>query len=119
MRRRKGDAAYLWDMLDASRAAREIAAQHTREEYDADRFLRLAAERLVEIIGEAARHVSPEFKQAHPEIPWQRAAGQRHVLAHDYDIVDHDLIWIVITEHLEELIAALGPLVPEPPEREA
>jgi len=83
MRRRKDDAAYLWDMLDASRAALEIAARHTREEYDEDRFLRLAAERLVEIIGEAARHVSREFKQAHPEIPWQRAAGQRHVLAHN------------------------------------
>jgi len=118
MRRRKDDAAYLWDMLEASRTALEVAGRYTREEYDSDRLLRLAVERLVEIIGEAARHVSPECKQAHPEIPWQRADAQRHVLAHEYDIVDSNLMWVLITEDLETLVAALEPLVPPGPSSE-
>jgi len=120
MRRRKDDAAYLWDMLKASRMALAVTARYTKEQYDSDEFLRLAVERLVEIIGEAARHVSPAFKQAHPEIPWHRAAAQRHVLAHEYDVIDHELMWVLISEDVAALVPALEPLVPQrPPDEKA
>ena len=115
-RRRKDDAAYLWDMLKASRTAQGIAIRFTREQYDADEVLRLAVERAVEIIGEAARHVSAGFKRAHPEVPWHAITAQRHVLAHEYDVIDPDHMWALISKRLSELIGALEPLVPPPPE---
>ena len=45
----------------------------------------------VEIVGEAAYMLTKDFKQAHPDTPWNLIAGMRHVLVHDYaniEIVD-------------------------------
>jgi len=60
------DRAYLWDMLSYARGVVRETADKTWEEYQADENLRLAIERRVEIIGEAANHISEAFRAAHP-----------------------------------------------------
>jgi len=65
----RDDLAYLWDMLTAARAVVSFVQGRTLEDYLGDLLLRSAVERQVEIIGEAARRVSREFQDAHPEIP--------------------------------------------------
>ena len=113
------DAAYLWDMLDAARTIREFTSAVRLEQYNQNRMLRLATERGLEIIGEAARRVSETFKQAHPEIPWRSIIAQRNVLAHEYGEIKQERIWIVATVRIKELIANLEPLIPLlPPESE-
>ena len=62
----------------------DFTRDRTFQEYSNDLMLRSPVERQVEIIGEAARGVSDSFRQQHPEIPWSKIMGQRHVLAHDY-----------------------------------
>jgi uncharacterized protein with HEPN domain len=111
----KDDRVYLWDMLTAARAVVDFVRGHTLAEYEADLLLRSAVERQIEIIGEAARRISKEFQDAHPEIPWRPIQAQRHVLAHDYGEIKHDRIWRVAETHVPELIALLEPLVPAPP----
>ena len=74
MRPEDRDASYLWDMLDAARAIRDFTVGVTRDAYLRDRKLQLAVERAIEIIGEAARLLSPSFKGQHEEIPWQRTS---------------------------------------------
>ncbi len=114
------NAGYLWDMLDAARAVRQFTSDVTFEGYLRDRKLQLAVERALEIIGEAARHISQEFRDAHPTIPWHSIIAQRHVLAHEYGEIKQDRIWSVVTTHLVDLIMALErllpPLPPEPKE---
>jgi uncharacterized protein with HEPN domain len=56
-------------MLDNARAVAEIVAGKSLAEFDRDRTLRLATERALEIVGEAARHVSQAFQDAHPGVP--------------------------------------------------
>jgi uncharacterized protein with HEPN domain len=63
----------------------------------------LAIERLLEILGEAARRVSEEFQNQHGEIPWRKIIGQRNVLAHEYGEIKLGRIWVLVTENLEEL----------------
>ena len=70
----------------------------------------------MEIIGEAARRVSAEFKRQHPEIPWARIVAQRNVLAHEYGEIDPTRMWRLVVEDLPRLIKQLGPLVPQPPD---
>jgi uncharacterized protein with HEPN domain len=106
------DAAYLWDMLDAARAIQQFATGVSLDEYLVDRKLQLAVERAIEIIGEAARLLSPEFKAAHPQIPWRQIIAQRNVVAHDYGEIQQDRIWRVATTRIPELIAQLQPLLP-------
>ncbi len=91
----------------------QFVADKSFEEYESDRMLRGAVERHLEIIGEAARHVSTDYQSAHPQIAWKGIMAQRHVLAHDYGEIKHELIWRVATEHVLELIADLEPLVPD------
>jgi hypothetical protein len=71
MRPEERDPGYVWDMLDAARSVREFTTGVTHDEYLGDRKLQLAVERALEIIGEAARLVSPTFKANHAENPWK------------------------------------------------
>jgi uncharacterized protein with HEPN domain len=119
MRPDERDTAYLWDMLDAARSIREFTSGIEFKQYNQNRMLQLAVERAIEIIGEAARHVSESFKQAHPEIPWQSIIAQRNVLAHQYGEIEQERIWLVVKVHVTELIVSLEPLIPMlPPESE-
>ncbi len=81
MRRDDEEAARLWDMLTYAREIGETASLMSFENYLADDDRRLATERRLEIIGEAARKISSEFQRAHPEIPWRQIIGLRNVLA--------------------------------------
>jgi uncharacterized protein with HEPN domain len=107
------DKAYLWDMLDAARAIQEFVREQTLETYLSNRMMRGAVERYIEIIGEAARRVSEDTRQAHPEIPWRAIVGQRNVLAHEYDEVLDEAIWAIATRRIPELIAILEPILPD------
>jgi uncharacterized protein with HEPN domain len=79
-------------------------------------MMRDAVERAVLVIGEAARKVSREFQEAHPEVPWRPIVAQRHILVHEYGEIDHAKIWRVATVHVPELVRVIEPLVPRPPE---
>ena len=70
-------------------------------------MMQAAIERKVEIIGEAARLLSKEFKDAHPEIPWKGIVGMRHVLAHEYGEIKQDRMWTVATVHVPRLLPQL------------
>lgn len=109
------DAAYLWDMFDAARAVQHFVTSRSFSDYVADRMLRGAVERHIEIIGEAASRISPAFRQAHPEIPWHRIVAQRNALAHEYGEIEHALVWRVATVHIPELIKHLQGLLPPLP----
>ena len=115
MRPNERDAAYLWDMLEAARNVANMVAGKTFVDYENDLVLRSAVERQVEILGEAANHVSIEFQNAHSQIPWRQIIGQRNILAHEYKDIAAKLIWTVGTERIPDLVKALEPLVPKAP----
>ena len=64
------------------------------------------------VIGEAARHVSDEFQEQHPEIPWLQIIGQRNVLAHDYGEILIERVWYTATKSLPKLLAQLDQIIP-------
>ena len=109
------DASYLLDMLQYARGVVRAVQGRAPSEYAADEDLRLAVERRIEIIGEAARHVSQAFQEAHPEIPWRKIIAQRNVLAHEYGEIEDEIMWHVATVSVPELVELLEPLVPHPP----
>jgi uncharacterized protein with HEPN domain len=111
------DAAYLLDMLIAARRVREFLVRVTQDEFMRSRLHQDAVMRSLQIIGEAARKVLPETKQAHPEIPWHSIIGLRHRLVHDYTRIDVTKVWRVADSDVPDLIKALEPLVPPEDER--
>ncbi|MCE5248675.1 DUF86 domain-containing protein [bacterium] len=106
------DKAYLWDMLDASMAIQDFIRGKTVKDYLTDRLLRGAVERYIEIIGEAARHISDELKEIHSEIPWRSIIGQRNILIHEYGEVRHEMVWNVAKYNIPDLITAIRAIMP-------
>ena len=70
-------------MLLAARKIRDFTQGVSQERFQQDELMQHAIMRLIQIIGEAARKVSQEFRQAHPEIPWRQAIGMRHRLVRE------------------------------------
>jgi uncharacterized protein with HEPN domain len=109
----EADRAYLWDMLDAARHVEGFAKDLSYDAYMSDPMRRMAVERGLELLGEAARRVSASFRDSHSEIPWRSLIGLRNVLAHDYGEIEHDRLWEIATRDAVALIRQLEPLVPK------
>jgi uncharacterized protein with HEPN domain len=107
------EASYLWDMREASKIIGDFLEGVKYDRFTKDKMLQSAVERQMEIIGEAARRISAEFKQEHPEIPWRNIIGLRNILVHEYGEVRIDRIWLIATTSVQELINLLDPLVPK------
>jgi uncharacterized protein with HEPN domain len=86
----RGDDQRRLDIVEACEGLERIV--QARAEVNEEILLR-AAERLLEIIGEAATSCSAEFKSRYPAIDWVGIAGLRVVLAHHYHRTQPELIW--------------------------
>ena len=119
MRPEERDPAHLWDMLEAVRAIEEFTAGLTLESFLAPgrdhEIVRLAVERKLEILSEAARRISEGFRRAHPELPWREMIGLRNMISHEYHKVDFAEIYRIVQGHIPRLRSFLEPLVPPLP----
>ncbi|MBI5409379.1 MAG: DUF86 domain-containing protein [Nitrospirae bacterium] len=122
MRPEERDPAHLWDMLEAAHAIMEFTGSLSLEEFLAagkdGEVIRLAIERKLEILGEAGRRISPNFRNAHPEIPWKEIVGLRNVISHQYEKVNYTEIYGIVRRQIPGLIALLEPLMPPLPRME-
>ncbi|RFP58922.1 MAG: DUF86 domain-containing protein [Limnothrix sp. CACIAM 69d] len=84
-----------------------------KEQFINDPILTRAVVRSLEIIGEATKNLSDEFKQKYPEIPWRQMAGMRDKLIHDYFGVDYDVVWSVIDLEISSLIQKIQKCISE------
>lgn len=66
-----------------------------------------AAERLLEIIGEASNSLSEDFKLRHEEVAWREISALRILLAHHYHRIDVEQVWQIATEAVPALVAHL------------
>lgn len=92
-------------LLDISEAIANIEKYSSagRAAFAADELIRTYVVHQLQIIGEAAGKLSPAFRTAHPEIPWPKMMGMRHILVHDYFRVDPDMVWGVTQTDLPPL----------------
>lgn len=109
-----GTADRLRDVATFCQRA-ELMAARGREWFDSDPELnvpKLAADSLVLKLGEAVRRLPEAFLADHCSDPaWRRAIGMRHRLAHDYDAVDYELVWGVVSRHAADLRQRVDELI--------
>ncbi|ACV06989.1 DUF86 domain-containing protein [Kytococcus sedentarius] len=101
-----GTAARLHDVHRLCLRAEALAARG-RGWFDSDPELgvpHLAADSLVLKLGEAVRRLPEEFLEERRADPtWRRAIGMRNRIAHEYDAVDYEIVWQVVSQHARAL----------------
>jgi uncharacterized protein with HEPN domain len=107
---RPDDDIRLRHLREAAYKAVRYSAAANRTDLDDNELLRLALTKLVEIVGEAAKHVSPELRDEYPNVPWAAAARMRDRLVHHYFDINLDVLWQTVTDDLPQLLAGLRPM---------
>jgi uncharacterized protein with HEPN domain len=101
----------LRHILDAALEAMDFSKELTVQTLPENRMAVLAILRSLEIIGEAAAHITPEFQSDHPEIPWEKITGMRNRLIHAYFDIDYDTVWSTVKSDLPVLIEQLKKVI--------
>ena len=104
--KRDRDLLFLSDMVACVERVLEYSSGG-REEFLKDPMRRDAIVRNLEVLGEAAKRVSPGVRDAHPHVPWREIAGMRDKLIHDYGQVDAHRVWDVVEGKLPRLLSEL------------
>jgi uncharacterized protein with HEPN domain len=86
------DVNRLRHLAEAATKAVAYSTGKQRSDLDDDELLRLALTKLVEIVGEAAKHVSFETRATMPRVPWRAAARMRDRLIHHYFDINLDVL---------------------------
>ena len=109
----ESDRIRIRHMLDACRKAIEFSSGRSRADLNGDDMLVYSLARAVEIVGEAANHVSQATQEELSSIPWEDIVGMRHRIVHDYYDINLDILWETVVTDIPELITLLAPMVSE------
>ncbi len=108
----KDDRIYLRHILDSINRV-ESYTDKGKEAFFRESIIQDAVMRNLEIIGEAVKNLSLDFRARHPEIPWARIAGMRDVLIHGYFGVRLETVWNAVENRLPELKQQVETLLAE------
>lgn len=103
----KDDRAHLADMAESARLAVEYLAAVSHEQFAANPMIQDAVIRRIEVLGEASRRVGDRFRESTSDIPWHKIRGMRNILAHQYDGIDHGIIYNVVKHEFPALITSI------------
>ncbi len=95
--------ALFSDILDAIKKIESYSIGIDFEKFKGSQLLQDAVVRNLEIIGEAAKRISPEIRNSYPDVDWKKISGLRDILIHEYFGIDIEIIWDIIQNKLPPL----------------
>jgi uncharacterized protein with HEPN domain len=113
--RSRRERDYLLDIEDAIKRILEYTAGMTWDDYLQDDKTQDAVVRNLEVIGEATKNLSEEFRALHPGIPWRDMAGTRDRLMHHYFGINHEIVWQIVVYDLQGLKSQIEQAIGEFP----
>ena len=104
------DRGYLSDIRECIDRI-EAYTRDGRDAFMASTLIQDGVVRNFEVIGEAAKRLTPALTQSRSEIPWRRVAGFRDILIHQYRGIDLHAVWNVVERELPDLKGAVAALL--------
>lgn len=106
------DLILLQDMLDAAHKIAAYVHGKARADLESDdELLGFAIVKAIEIVGEAANHVSDETRAQFPSVEWGNIIGMRNRLIHAYSAINYDVVWDVAVNNVPMLVVELEKLL--------
>ncbi|KRP99199.1 MULTISPECIES: DUF86 domain-containing protein [Bradyrhizobium] len=93
----------LRDILEAIVEIEALLAGYDFARFTADKTSRMATERYLEVICEAARRLPDEMKKDASSIDWQAMVNFGNRLRHAYHATDVGIVWAIVQDHLSPL----------------
>ena len=103
----------LLQIAECARRAQELCVGKTLPELVADWRSALAFERVLEVLGEAAKRLPLELRERYPGVPWKLVAGMRDRVSHGYDAVDYQTLWDAVQQDVPSLLATVETMIRE------
>lgn len=94
---------YLQDIWESILAIEEYTQNLTEAEFYSQRQVQDAVVRRLEVIGEAVKNLEEGFRNTYPQLPWQKIAGMRNIIAHEYFGIKLERVWDVAKKDLPYL----------------
>jgi len=110
---RKDNYVYLRHILDAINRIEEYTKEVKYKDFMDNNLVQAGVMREIEIIGEATKRLTQEFKEKHPDIPWTKMAGTRDKLIRDYFGVDIDAVWDTVKQDIPALAVKVSEIIKE------
>ena len=93
---KKDNTVYLRHIWDAIEQIEDYVKGVSAEQFMQKRLLQDGVVRQLEIIGEAGRNLSDEFRQRYPEVPWGQIIDLRNRIVHAYFDVNLQIVWEIV-----------------------
>ncbi len=109
----RDETMYLQDIDQSCRKIMRFTAGMSQQDLISEEKTSDAVVRNLEIVGEAAKHISDDLRARLPNVEWRKAAGLRDMLAHAYFGIDNDILWDVVQNRVPQLAEAIGAFLDE------
>lgn len=92
MKDRSADKARLQHILEAISEIKSYTRNDYFETFSEHSIKKLATAKQLEIIGEAANHISSKIKASYSEVSWREITGVRNILVPEYFGIDERIV---------------------------
>jgi len=111
MSKKRVSAIFLYDMVCAVDKILSYTESLSKQDLLQNELVKDAILRNIQVLGDAAKNVPPEFIENHQEIDWKGIAGLRDIITHQYFRFDWNIIWTTVQEDLPSLSSILHDLL--------
>ena len=114
---KKNDLVYIYHILDSIEWIEEYTKGMERADFLSNKLVQDGTIRQIEIIGEATKNLSKDFREKYSQVPWKDIAGMRDRLIHHYFGVNLKDVWYTVKVDIpalkNEILAILDVLETE------
>jgi uncharacterized protein with HEPN domain len=94
---------FLQDILETIIEIESFTAGINFDTFRTNREKVLAVVKLLEILGEAVKRIPDDTRAQYPHISWEKIAGMRDILVHQYWGIDTNVVWATVQAELPPL----------------